>query len=70
MMKQKVLLTLFFGGCMSVAAWGQTEKGDITLNKTVDLNPIVVTGTGTHERLKNTPTPVSVITSSEIKKQE
>lgn len=67
-MKQKVLLTLFFGGCMSVAAWGQTEKGDITLNKTVDLNPIVVTGTGTHERLKNTPTPVSVITSSEIKK--
>lgn len=33
---------------------------------TYELNPIVVTGTGMHQRLKDTPTPVQVITSNEI----
>ena len=36
--------------------------------KTHELNPVVVTGTGTHQRLKNTPSPVSVITANEIKR--
>ena len=36
--------------------------------KTYELNPVVVTGTGTHQRLKNTPAPVSVITANEIKR--
>lgn len=31
-----------------------------------ELNPVVVTGTGMHQRLKDTPTPVQVITSNEI----
>lgn len=31
-----------------------------------DLNPVVVTGTGMHQRLKNTPVPVEVITAHEI----
>lgn len=33
---------------------------------THELNPVVVTGTGMHQRLKDTPTPVQVITSNEI----
>lgn len=32
-----------------------------------DLNPIVVTGTGTRQRLKDTPVPVQVITGTEIR---
>ena len=33
-----------------------------------ELNPIVVTGTGTHQRLKSTAVPVNVITAAELKK--
>lgn len=40
-----------------------TEVCDSSVN---ELNPVVVTGTGTHRRLKDTPVPVQVITSSEI----
>lgn len=32
-----------------------------------DLNPVVVTGTGVHQRLKDTPVPVQVITAAEIR---
>ncbi|MDE6368058.1 MAG: Plug domain-containing protein, partial [Muribaculaceae bacterium] len=32
-----------------------------------DLNPVVVTGTGIHQRLKATPVPVEVITGNEIR---
>lgn len=32
-----------------------------------ELNPVVVTGTGVHQRLKSTPVPVEVITGREIK---
>lgn len=32
-----------------------------------DLNPVVVTGTGVHQRLKDTPVPVEVITGDEIR---
>jgi outer membrane receptor for ferrienterochelin and colicins len=42
----------------------EKEKSDLSVN----LNPVVVTGTGTHQRLKNTPAPVEVITSSDLKK--
>ena len=33
-----------------------------------ELDPIVVTGTGTHQRLKSTAVPVNVITAAELKK--
>ncbi len=32
-----------------------------------DLNPVVVTGTGVHQRLKMTPVPVEVITGNELR---
>ena len=36
--------------------------------KEFELNPVVVTGTGTHQRLKNTTAPVAVVTANEIKR--
>ena len=45
----------------------KVTSDDMT-KKTHELNPVVVTGTGTHQRLKNTPSPVSVITANEIKR--
>jgi len=37
-------------------------------NAPIELDPVVVTGTGTHHRLKETPVPVEVITANDIKK--
>lgn len=58
------------GGIIATGAYAQAEKGDSDdmTKKTHELNPVVVTGTGTHQRLKNTPSPVSVITANEIKR--
>ena len=40
-------------GSIAASAWAQADKGETSVDKTVDLNPVVVTGTGTHQRLKN-----------------
>ena len=45
-------------------AWGEASQDASEAD--YELNPVVVTGTGTHQRLKDTPVPVQVITSSEI----
>ena len=34
----------------------------------INLDQVVVTGTGTHHKLKNSPTPIEVISSTELKK--
>ncbi|MBD5219910.1 MAG: TonB-dependent receptor [Bacteroidales bacterium] len=47
------------------AADGSAEYSEPS--QSYDLNPVVVTGTGVHQRLKNTPVPVEVITASELK---
>ena len=47
------------------------SKSDILFRLTatpVNLNQVVVTGTGTHRRLKDSPVPVEVITASEMLK--
>lgn len=70
MIKQRFLAAILMGGAITSSAYAQADKGgheDIT-QKTFELNPVVVTGTGTHQRLKNTPAPVSVITANEIKR--
>lgn len=54
------------GGCLATSAFAQNTEKKTDLS--IELNPVVVTGTGTHYRLKDTPTPVSVITANEIKK--
>ncbi len=47
----------------SRSSYGTTEDPE-----TFELNPVVVTGTGTVQRLKNSPAPVQIITAGEIKK--
>lgn len=34
-------------GSIAAGAWAQADKGETSVDKTVDLNPVVVTGTGT-----------------------
>lgn len=70
MIKKRLLTALLMGGIIATGAYAQAEKGDSDdmTKKTHELNPVVVTGTGTHQRLKNTPSPVSVITANEIKR--
>lgn len=70
MIKQRLLTALLMGGVITGSVYAQADKGeseDMT-KKIFELNPVVVTGTGTHQRLKNTPAPVSVITANEIKR--
>ena len=45
-------------------------KGDSSItSRTHNLNPVVVTGSGHHQRLKSTATPVHVLSSQEIREQ-
>ncbi|MBR1546180.1 MAG: TonB-dependent receptor [Prevotella sp.] len=46
---------------------GHTDS--IQTSRTYNLNPIVVTGSGHHQRLKSTATPVHVLSSQEIQEQ-
>lgn len=66
-MRKRCLVAALLGG---YAALGVMAQHPTTTNQelTVDLNPVVVTGTGTHQRLKSTPAPVSVVTAADIKK--
>ena len=54
------------GGCVAMSASAQETKQSQDLS--VELNPVVITGTGTHHRLKDTTTPVEVVTANDIKK--
>lgn len=65
-MKRQNWLFILVGGCVAMSASAQDAKKDKDLS--VELNPVVVTGTGTHHRLKDAPTPVEVITAKDIKK--
>ena len=48
----------------------QKEQGDSAMtSRTYNLNPVVVTGSGHHQRLKSTATPVHVLSAQEIKEQ-
>lgn len=71
-MNQRCLLTILIGGCVVVSSFAQDAKRHSSdksaSDLSVELNPVVVTGTGTHHRLKNTPTPVDVVTANDIKK--
>ena len=45
------------------------RKDSSAVNRTYNLNPVVVTGSGHHQRLKSTATPVRVLSSQEISEQ-
>ena len=46
-----------------------TRKDSSVVNRTYNLNPVVVTGSGHHQRLKSTATPVHVLSAQEIHEQ-
>ena len=56
------------------AAYSQIHKmehRDSTMtSRTYNLNPVVVTGSGHHQRLKSTATPVHVLSAAEISEQD
>ena len=67
------LSLLLAGGCLLCGTPAQAAVGDAvtpadTAGRTYGLNPVVVTGTGTHQRLKDTPAPVTVISASDIRR--
>ena len=45
------------------------RKDSSAVNRSYNLNPVVVTGSGHHQRLKSTPTPVRVLSNQEIREQ-
>jgi len=44
-------------------------RKDTTISHRYNLNPVVVTGSGHHQRLKSTATPVHVLSAQEIREQ-
>lgn len=46
-----------------------SRKDSSVVDRTYQLNPVVVTGSGHHQRLKSTATPVHVLSSQEIREQ-
>ena len=71
-MYHKLILTLvvLLSGGTTFAQIHRMERTDSAqAERTYNLNPVVVTGSGHHQRLKNTPTPVRVLSSQEIGEQ-
>ena len=62
-----LLIALSCGG-VAFSQIHKVERRD-TVAYTYNLNPVVVTGSGHHQRLKSTATPVRVISSQEIREQ-
>ena len=66
-----IFLLLFLMG--SIPAQAQihqmVRKDSSAVDRTYNLNPVVVTGSGHHQRLKSTATPVRVLSSQEISEQ-
>ena len=70
MKKTLFLLAAFSCGSAAFAQVHRMERRDTTVTiKTYNLNPVVVTGSGHHQRLKSTATPVRVLSAQEIHEQ-
>ena len=69
-MRQHLLLFLFLLSTVGHAQIHKMERKDSAkVDRTYNLNPVVVTGSGHHQRLKSTATPVHVLSSQEIREQ-
>ena len=69
-MRQHLLLFLFLLSTVGHAQIHKMERKDsVKVDRTYNLNPVVVTGSGYHQRLKSTATPVHVLSSQEIREQ-
>ena len=68
--RQYLLLFVLFCSVVSQAQiHTMTRKGSSVVDRSYNLNPVVVTGSGHHQRLKSTATPVHVLSSQEIREQ-
>lgn len=67
----KIVLTLaaLLCCCITNLAYAQmaSKKQVVDSIAPINLNQVVVTGTGTHHRLKDTPVPIEVISNAELK---
>ena len=54
---------------VSQAQIHKITRSDSTISRSYNLNPVVVTGSGHHPRLKSTATPVHVLSAQEIREQ-
>ena len=64
------LLAALLSGSAAFPQIHKMERRDSSvIDKTYNLNPVVVTGSGHHQRLKSTATPVHVLSSREIREQ-
>ena len=71
-MIKKLLITVvaLLTGSAAFSQIHKVESGDSSITSRVyTLNPVVVTGSGHHQRLKSTATPVHVLSSQEIHEQ-
>ena len=72
-MVDKKLCLLIAALLIGSAAFAQihqtTHRDSSSVSRSYQLNPIVVTGSGHHQRLKSTSTPVHVLSSREIQEQ-
>ena len=68
--RQHLLPFLLLCCTASSAQIHQMTRSDSTaVSRTYNLNPVVVTGSGHHQRLKSTATPVHVLSAQEIREQ-
>ena len=64
------LMVVLLSGSTTFSQIHKMERKDSSaVNRTYNLNPVVVTGSGHHQRLKSTATPVRVLSSQEIREQ-
>ena len=72
-MKNKKLFVLIVALLSGSAAFSQIHKMErkdtSVVKRSYNLNPVVVTGSGHHQRLKSTATPVHVLSAQEIREQ-
>ena len=65
-----LIAVLLAGGGTAFSQIHKMERNDSSsVSHTYNLNPVVVTGSGHHQRLKSTATPVRVLSSQEIREQ-
>ena len=71
-MKKKVIiltLALLTGSAASAQIHKMERSDSAQSSRNINLNPVVVTGSGHHQRLKSTTTPVHVLSSQEMREQ-
>ena len=65
-----VFMVVLLSGSTAFSQIHRMERRDTSMtSRTYNLNPVVVTGSGHHQRLKSTATPVRVLSSQEISEQ-